>query len=116
MATLQLGSDEIDRSRQLAKASHDQFQRARGHCHNRLRTHFVGKLDGIGALWGLETVGLKCETAFEDANRLSDCNIIVKGTMRVEVKTWSSSCWAELGECIAVRQSEVLKRKCGIVP
>lgn len=110
-----LTSDQIQQARQLAKASYNQFKQRSGYYTNTPQTHFIGKLGEIGALCCLEGVGLTCQAVFEDTKRLQECDIIVRETVRVEVKTWSSIHWDELGRCIAAGQIGALECKCDVV-
>ncbi len=94
------------------------FAKMPGHYNNTLNSHLRGKLGEIAAADWLAANGIKIDAAFRDTGRIKEADIVGVGarTLRLDVKTWDSKYWPEMGRCVAVGQLDKLRNKAeGIV-
>lgn len=105
--------DELREATELAEATLRVFGNVRGHYTNSLNSHLRGKLGEIACSRWLTTNGVGVEPVFRDTARMRECDIIASdtSTIRLDVKTWDQTYWAEMGRCVAVDQLEKLAAK-----
>lgn len=111
MIELQLSRLEIEIATKLAVESLAVFSGRSGFYTNSLNSHLKGKLGEICFSRYLEAKGVSHEKLFMEIANLSSEDIKLSSGVRIDVKTWSSSHWKELGRCVSVYQLAALKNK-----
>jgi len=104
----------------VARSSFERWESQQGYYNNRLNSHFKGKLGELAVEKFLLDQNLKLDShfRFSDRENLADLVIKVRGykkVVRLEVKTWSSNYWQDLGRCIAVDQYPDMKKKADMI-
>ncbi len=103
----------------MACQSIAKWRNVRGHYNNSLRSHLIGKIGEIATETWLRATGLALTPHYRDLSREQLCDISVNradgSEIRIEVKSWFSEYWPDLGRCIAFDQYEALRRKCDLV-
>jgi hypothetical protein len=117
---IELSIAEVKWAEDTARSSFARWESQQGYYNNRLNSHFKGKLGELAAEKFLLDQKLKLDShfRFSDREKLADIVVKVKGykkVVRLEVKTWSSNYWQDLGRCIAVDQYPDLKKKADII-
>ena len=112
--------EEVQWAMNTARSSLARWKDQQGYYNNRLNSHFKGKLGEIAVEKFLTNNNLKCDSHFRffDRENLADIVLKIKGykkIVRIEVKTWSTNYWEELGRCIAVDQFLDLKKKSDVI-
>jgi hypothetical protein len=105
---------------ETARFSFARWESQQGYYNNRLNSHFKGKLGEIAVEKFLLDQKLKLDSHFRFADRekLADIVVKIKGykkVARLEVKTWSSNYWLDLGRCVAVDQYPDMKKKADVI-
>jgi hypothetical protein len=117
---IELSAEEVEWAVDVAHSSFAKWESQQGYYNNRLNSHFKGKLGELAVEKFLLDQKLKLDShfRFSDREKLADIVVKVKGykkVFRLEVKTWSSNYWQDLGRCIAVDQYPDLKKKADII-
>jgi hypothetical protein len=99
----------------LAKQTLHRFSSARGHYNNTFNSHLRGKIGEIVVHNFLRELGLPTQETFKDLDRMAEADIVVPGSSRIEVKTWSEEFWPTMGRCIAVDQFQKLRSKADLI-
>lgn len=114
-----LSRQQVQEAHHLACQSIAKWGNARGYYNNRLRSHLIGKIGEIATETWLRDTGLALTPHYRDLSKERFCDISVNrangSEVRIEVKSWSSEYWLDLGRCIAVRQYDALCQKCDLV-
>lgn len=106
---------QFELAQHLAKETLSYFKHKSGHYTNNFNSHLRGKVGEIAACSILEKYGLIIEPLFMEFSSISGPDLIVSNGLRVEVKTWSSDYWLEMGRCVAVDQFPKLRKKADCV-
>lgn len=116
MESITLTEAELARAEVLAEATFQIFKSYGGHYTNHKRSHLRGKIGEIAAARWLDERSITVDGAFEDQSRISECDIVVSPPgARIEVKTWGSEFWSEMGRCVAVAQLEKIQAKADLI-
>ncbi len=107
---VKLTEEKLAEAKQLSKETYEKFKTRAGYYNNSPNSHLKGKLGEIAVELYFKTLELECEAIFRDLSRDRECDLLVNGH-RIEVKTWSSEYWSEMGRCIAVGQLQTLTAK-----
>ena len=88
-----------------------------GYYNNSFNSHLRGKVGEIACANWFKSLGKDVERWFEEPSRISDAdlNIVNHPLGRIEVKTWDTRWWADMGRCIAVNQLPSLQAKADAV-
>lgn len=86
------------------------YKNSKGHYNNTANTHLRGKIGELAVSAWLDSNEIAHEAVFRDKNRMAEADILA-GQAFLEVKTWDTAYWADLGRCIAVDQLAKLKNK-----
>jgi len=108
-----LTDDEMREAQQLAEQTLKVFAKEWGHYNNTLNSHLRGKVGEIAVARWLETNGVRVDPLFRDTGKGSQCDIVASDArkLRLDVKTWDKTYWAEMGRCVAVDQLKKLRTK-----
>jgi hypothetical protein len=117
---VELSIADVQWSANVARSSFARWESQRGHYNNRLNSHFKGKLGEIAVEKFLLGQKLKLDSHFRfpEREKLADIVVKIKGykkVIRLEVKTWSSNYWLDLGRCVAVDQYPDIKKKADVI-
>jgi len=112
--TFVLPSELVTRAYDLAQATYEKWKLNPGHYKNLLRNHRAGKLGEVGLSSWLSQAAVEAEDVFADLGREREADIIA-GSTRIEVKTWSSNTWEEMGRCVRPGQMKSLVRRADVV-
>jgi len=120
MEEVELTIAEVQWAIETARESFARWKSQKGYYNNRLNSHFKGKIGELATEKFLMNKSLKLDSHFRfpDRENLADIVIKIKGykrIVRVEIKTWSTNYWKELGRCIAVDQVSDLKKKSDVI-
>ncbi len=99
---------------QLADETYRGFSKRPGHYNNTPNSHLRGKIGEIAFLRWLEGLGVAVDAAFRDIARTRKADLIAEGqrsSVRLDVKTWDTRYWTEMGRCVAVGQLPKLQNK-----
>jgi hypothetical protein len=107
-------------AKDVALSSFAKWESQQGYYNNRLNSHFKGKLGELAVEKFLLAQKLKLDSHFRysDREKLADIVVKIKGykkVIRLEVKTWSSNYWQDLGRCVAVDQYPDMKKKADMI-
>ncbi len=113
---IELPIADVQWAADVARSSFVRWESQQGYYNNRLNSHFKGKLGEIAVENFLLDQKLKLDSHFRFADRekLADIVVKIKGykkVIRLEVKTWSSNYWLDLGRCVAVDQYPRYKKE-----
>jgi len=76
-----------------------------GHYRNQLTSHLVGRLGEVAAERFFQERGLAVRAHFHFPEREAMCDLeVIKPPLRLDVKTWSTAYWNDLGRSVAVNQ------------
>ena len=99
---------------QLAIDTYLQFATSQGHYQNTNDSHFRGKIGELACVRWAVDIGICCDATILDPTRMRDADLIL-GTpptqLRVDVKTWNTRFWQDLGRCVAVTQMPSMRAK-----
>jgi hypothetical protein len=117
---IELSIADVKWAKDVALSSFTKWESQQGYYNNRLNSHFKGKLGELAVEKFLLDQKLKLDShfRFSDREKLADIVLKLRGykkVARLEVKTWSSNYWQDLGRCIAVDQYPDLKKKADII-
>ena len=117
---IELSIADVQWAENVARSSFAKWESQQGYYNNRLNSHFKGKLGELAVEKFLLDQKLKLDShfRFQDREKLADIVVKAKGykkVIRLEVKTWSSNYWQNLGRCIAVDQYSDLKKKADMI-
>jgi hypothetical protein len=120
ISEIELSIEDVQWAAHVARSSFARWAGQPGYYDNRLNSHFKGKLGELAVEKFLLGKNLKLDSHFRfpDRENLSDIVVKIKGyrkISRVEVKTWSSAHWQELGRCVSVDQYPDLKKKADVI-
>ena len=104
-------------ARAMAEETYRLFANAPGYYYNTPDSHFRGKIGELACAQWAENSGVPCEPIFKDANRMqeSDLRLGDPRAHRIEVKTWNTAFWQNLGRCVAVNQMPGIRAKADAV-
>jgi hypothetical protein len=113
---IELSIADVKWAKEVALSSFAKWKSQQGYYNNRLNSHFKGKLGELAVEKFLLDQKLKLDShfRFSEREKLADIVLKIRGykkVARLEVKTWSSNYWQDLGRCIAVDQYPDLKKK-----
>jgi hypothetical protein len=120
ISEIELAIEDVQWAAQVARSSFARWAGQEGYYDNRLNSHFKGKLGEVAVEKFLLAQNLKLDSHFRFSDRENLSDIVVKinryrKISRVEVKTWSSAYWQELGRCISVEQYPDLQKKADVI-
>lgn len=108
-----LTDDEVSEAKSIADETLRRFGGQQGHYTNTRNSHVRGKCGEIACDRWLQNNAVNVTAAFRDISKINGCDIIASGakTLRLDVKTWDTRYWAEMGRCVAVGQIDSLRQK-----
>ncbi|MCJ7433099.1 MAG: hypothetical protein MUO77_06385 [Anaerolineales bacterium] len=117
---VELTIEDVQWATEIARSSFARWASQPGYYNNRLGSHFKGKLGELAVEKFLLDQKLQLDSHFRFSDRENLSDIVVKinrykTIARLEVKTWSSNYWRDLGRCVAVEQYPDLKKKADII-
>jgi hypothetical protein len=117
---IEISIEHVRWAAETARASFERWKNQTGYYNNRLNSHFKGKLGELAVEKFLLDQNENVDSHFRFAARekLADLWLKQNGdkkVVRLEVKTWSSHYWQNLGRCIAVNQFSDLKKKADLI-
>jgi hypothetical protein len=98
----------------LAQQTFEKFKNQNGYYNNTANSHLKGRLGEMAVEQLCEELSLDFESVFRDLSRDKECDLVVN-SLKIEVKTWSTSYWDDMGRCIAVGQLGTLQKKANYI-
>ena len=116
---VQIDTRILDDAKSMAYQTYIRFSGEPGYYDNTLNSHLVGKIGELACAQWAACLGVNCDQAFRDVNRMGEADLIfnLEGPreLRIEVKAWSSDLWQLFGRCIPARQMPQVSAKADIV-
>ena len=118
-ARVQIDAGMLSDAKSMAHQTYIRFSGQPGYYDNTPNHHLVGKIGELACAQWAASLGVDCDQAFRDVNRMDEADLILNledpRKLRIEVKAWSSHLWEPFGRCVPARQMPQVSAKADIV-